>query len=90
MVAVLLNFGLAAIGAQPYISTFVSPAIPQQRPLEAGVPGLTRPNRGRQPAGTPLEDRRSHGRWADEFHNLSAPPPTEASLTRSLDSPPRG
>ena len=29
MVAVLLNIGLAAIGAQPYISTFVSPANPQ-------------------------------------------------------------
>ena len=41
MVAVLLNFGLAAIGAQRRISTFVSPATPQQKGLEAGVPGLT-------------------------------------------------
>ncbi len=62
MVTVLLNFGLA-------VSTFVSPTNPQQKCLEAGVPGLTRPNMGRQPTGTPLEGTRSHGRRADEFHN---------------------
>ena len=74
------EFRVGGHRAQPYISTFVSPANPQQKCLEARVPGLTRPKWGRQPTGTRLEGRRCHGRRADEFHNRRGRPRESRAL----------
>ena len=43
----------------------------------------------RQPAGTPLEGRRSHGLWADEFHNPPGPLSGKPCVTLKETAPSR-
>ena len=68
--AVPLNFGLAAIGAQPYISTLVSPATMASTALQRGSGGLTPPVWPRQPGHPGFQALLLGVRRADECRNV--------------------